>query len=103
MAFTFYGDPNDTRSLRKGYLEGIRANLELMPLLYPDWTMRLYFDLNPDDPTFIGLCALACSTDILDLCHAGKLPGAPMVDATKVFPMIWRFFPTLDSQVKKLS
>ncbi len=26
------------------------GNLELMPKFYPGWTMRLYFDLDPDDP-----------------------------------------------------
>lgn len=47
------------------------------------------------------LCDLACNNSLLDLCYTKQLPGTPMVDAHKVFPMNWRFFPTLDPQVKK--
>ena len=32
-----------------GYFEGIRKNLELMPIYYPGWVMRLYHDLDPTD------------------------------------------------------
>ncbi len=42
---------------------------------------------------------MACSNSALDLCDAGHLPGTPMVDSREVFPMLWRFFPTLDPQV----
>ena len=45
------------------------------------------------------MCDLACNNEQLDICHAGDLPGTPMVDARKVFAMNWRFFPTLDPQV----
>ena len=66
-----------------------------MPLFYPGWIMRLYVDdksITPD------LCELACRHDYLDLCHAGQLPGTPMVDARLLFPMNWRFYGTLDPQ-----
>ena len=33
-----------------GYFEGIVGNLELMPVYYPGWTMRLYYDLDDRDP-----------------------------------------------------
>ena len=33
-----------------GYFEGIVGNLELMPLYYPGWVMRLYYDLDDRDP-----------------------------------------------------
>ena len=46
------------------------------------------------------LCDMACKNRYLDLCDAGRLPGAPMKDARKLFPMLWRFFPTLDPQVE---
>ncbi|CAM6054796.1 unnamed protein product [Sphagnum tenellum] len=39
VAFSFYGDINATRQ-EKGYFEGIMGNLELMPKIYPGWTMR---------------------------------------------------------------
>ena len=72
-----------------------------MPTYYPGWIMRLYFDLDPEDPIMKDLCQVACQADNLDLCHAAKLPGTPMKDARKVFPMNWRFFPTLDPQVSE--
>ena len=34
----------------KGYFEGIVGNLELMPIYYPGWVMRVYYDLDDDDP-----------------------------------------------------
>ena len=70
-----------------------------MPVHYPGWVIRLYFDLARDDPTLKRICDLACANNILDLCYVAKLPGAPMTDATKVFAMNWRFFPTLDPLV----
>ena len=33
-----------------GYFEGIAANLELMPIYYPGWIMRVYYDLEDEDP-----------------------------------------------------
>ena len=113
----------------KGYVEGIAGNLDLMEKFYPGWVMRLYFDVdgeqdqNPtNSPLLKGdndfkhnlqswnglfyklsflaeLCDMACKNKFLDLCDSGRLPGTPMRDARRVFPMLWRFFPTLDSQV----
>ena len=34
----------------KGYFEGIIGNLELMPIYYPGWVMRVYYDLEDEDP-----------------------------------------------------
>jgi hypothetical protein len=61
--------------------------------------MRLYFDLDKSDPILEEICQLACSDSNLDLCKASDLPGNPMTDASQVFPMNWRFFPTVDPQV----
>ena len=33
------------------------------------------------------------------MCNVRQLPGVPKVDASEIFPMNWRFFPTLDPQV----
>lgn len=101
VGFSFYGDISSDYSQKKGYFEGIEANLDLMPKYYPGWQMRIYFDLDERDPILKDLCDLSCKNPILDLCHAGKLPGTPMKDARRVFAMNWRFFPTLDPQVQK--
>ncbi len=99
IGFSYYGDINSNKSIEKGYFEGILDNLKLMPSRYPGWIMRLYFDLDKNDPVMDKLCTLACTDENLDLCDAGNLPGTPMENATDVFAMNWRFFPTLDPQV----
>ena len=37
-------------SIHTGYFEGIIGNLELLPIYYPEWTMRVYYDLEDEDP-----------------------------------------------------
>lgn len=64
--------------------------------------MRLYYDLDKNDPVFNDLCQLACQNPQIDICDARNLPGTPFKDASKVFAMNWRFFPTLDPQVSIL-
>ena len=62
--------------------------------------LRLYYDLDPADHQLqLQLCDLACSNNNLDLCNVRRLPGTPVSDASSMFPMIWRFLPTLDPQV----
>jgi hypothetical protein len=40
-----------------GYFEGIVGNLELMPVYYPGYVMRLYYDLDDNDPiTEVNKC-----------------------------------------------
>jgi hypothetical protein len=99
IGFSFYGDTNSDHSKMRGYFNGIQANLELIPKFYPGWTIRLYFDLSKTDKLLNEICELACDDSNIDLCDVKKLPGTPLVDATEIFPMNWRFFPTLDPQV----
>ena len=80
-------------------MEGILGNLKLMPKYYPGWIMRLYTDYDTEDPIYRKLCNLACHHSNLDICHVKDLPGTPFSDASKFFPMNWRFFPTMDPQV----
>ena len=64
------------------------------------WIMRLYYDLDPADQQLMTqLCDLACADPQLDLCNVRSLPGTPVEDASSMFAMNWRFFPTLDPQV----
>lgn len=59
--------------------------------------LRLYYDLEPDSPLMDDVCSLACADPNLDLCHVRDIPAAG--DISKIFAMIWRFFPLLDPQV----
>ena len=62
--------------------------------------LRLYHDTAPDDPLMSRLCSLACQTDLLDLCDVKTVPRQVAARQTaNLFPMLWRFLPTLDPQV----
>ena len=61
--------------------------------------MRVYYDMAEGDPVLEELLKLHSQNDNLDLCNIKDLPGRPMKDASRVFAMVWRFFPTLDPQV----
>ena len=87
------------RSLKKGYLDGVIENLELMPVHYPGWIMKLYVDLERNSSTRQLFCSLVCANPNLDICDVKDLPGITIKDANKMFPMNWRFLPTLDLQV----
>ena len=99
IGFSFYGDTNSDHSKRKGYFNGIQANLELIPKFYPGWTIRLYLDLDKTNELLNEICDLACNDSNIDLCDVKNLPGTPFIDAAEIFPRNWRFFPTLDPQV----
>ena len=69
--------------------------------------MRLYLEIDENHPVEKSLCKLACENPILDLCDVKNLPGPHILkDAHKVSPIkkimpaFWRFFTTLDPQVK---
>lgn len=98
IGFSYYGDSRSAHHQTKKYFEGIQNNLQLLPKYYPNWIIRLYYDLSPDDPVLPKLCQLSCETNF-DLCDIQRLPGTPKTNATYIFPMNWRFFPTLDPQV----
>ena len=72
-------------------------NLKQIPEFYPNWVLRLYYDLEPDHPLMEMLCQLACNNSNIDLCSVRNIPAVG--DIRKVFATIWRFFPCLDGQV----
>jgi hypothetical protein len=61
--------------------------------------MRLYINLENSDPLLKSICEFACNNTILDICDVANLPGTPVKNASSIFGMNWRFFPTLDPQV----
>ena len=50
ISFSFYGDVNSGYSKMKGFFKGIVGNLKLIPRFYPGWIMRLYYDLDENNP-----------------------------------------------------
>ncbi len=99
VAFSFYILKNPGERKSRDYFKGIQDNLKLMHYYYPGWIMRIYLDIDPKDIMMRKLCQVACGDNTLDLCNVRHLPGTPMVDARHIYPMNWRFFPTLDPQV----
>lgn len=98
----FYGNADSEAHQNRRYFDGIRENLEVMTDIYPDWTLRIYFNESLSRITLREICDLACKHDNLDLCHVGKLPMGSIigdVKLTNIFPMMWRFLPLLDPQV----
>lgn len=99
IGFSYYGDSRSAHHQSKKYFQGIQNNLNLLSKYYPTWIIRLYYDMDDkNDPILPQLCALSCVSNF-DLCDIQSLPGNPLTNATYVFPMNWRFFPTLDPQV----
>ena len=99
-AFSFYGNPNSAQGKERKYFQGIKSNLKVLPQFYPDWTLRLYYDLDKDHPLMTDLCDLACNDANIDLCNVKSIPV--LGDVSKVFAMNWRFFPMLDPQVSHM-
>ena len=103
VAFSFYGSTNSTEHQKKKYWSGIKENLALVESLYGDgWSMRVYHDINSSNPLHQQLCSLACSSTFLDLCPVAELPSSSPSNVSSIFPMVWRFLPTLDPQVPPL-
>jgi len=100
LAFSFYGNPNSVQVKSRKYFEGIKANLKELPEKYPDWVLRLYYDLPEEHYLTKELCDLACNDPNIDLCKVESLPA--LGDVRKVFAMNWRFFPMLDPQVSHM-
>ena len=100
VAFSFYGNPNSTQVQERKYFQGIKANLNQMPMYYPGWVLRLYYDLPKDHFLMTELCDLVCHDLNIDLCYVQNIPM--LGNVSKVFPMNWRFFPMLDPQVSHL-
>ena len=75
VAFSFYGNPNSVQVKERKYFEGIKANLKEMPKKYPDWILRLYYDLPKDHYLMKELCDLACHDSNIDLCYVQDIPA----------------------------
>ena len=101
ISFSFYGSPNSTKGKERKYFQGIEDNLRLLPRHYPGWTIRVYYDLEQEDPVLTSLCELTCANPNIDICHVRNNPASG--DISKIFAMNWRFFPALDPQVDILA
>ena len=98
VSFSLYNASNNPLQT-VGFVKGVLRNLNAMIQHYPGWILRLYTHEMQDQRTKSLLCFWHCSKyrDVFDLCLINQLPNGK--DLSKMFPMIWRFLPTLDPQV----
>ena len=102
VGFSYYNNIYYPSKKQNRYWSGIKGNLDLMPLLYPGWIMRLYIDLDTNDPTLADLHKLVSSNPNIDLCHVQNLPQTEIKNISDSLGANWRFYPALDPQVKLL-
>ena len=100
IAYSYYEATRRLGNMNRKYFEGLEANIKLLDKAYPGWKIRLYTDVDPEGRKMKTICRLACTHESFDICYALKLPGNPMTNVINMFPMIWRFLPTLDPQVR---
>ena len=101
ISYTYYiNTQSQKRADKMKYFEGISKILEILPLTYNGWTMRLYHDLNPNDEQHEKLCQIACANSNIDLCNAKNIPA--LGDVSSMFPKNWRFLPMMDPQAQCL-
>ena len=104
VAYTYFEHPaKAAKSKERNYLKGIRENLELIKKHYPGFTMRLYYQVPETSESGVmdELCELACKEPMFDLCNAADNPR--LGNMTVLYPLLWRFMPVLDLQVRNIS
>lgn len=98
VSFTFFESSEEVpkNDHIRGYFVGIHENLKLIKQFYPGFIMRLYYQAGSEVKA--KLCEIACSDPGLDLCPATAIPK--LGNASRVYPLLWRFLPAIDPQVE---
>ena len=100
IAYSFYGDVNSEAHKGRRYFQVIKENLAIFSTFYGDlWKIRVHHDIAPGSHLHEKLCRLSCSNHQIDMSHVKHLPHSLLPNASLLFPMNWRFLPTLDLQV----
>ena len=99
ISLSLYNTSKEAEKFKKKYFKGVVRNLRSLKFFYPGFVVRLYASRSL--PYLEYLCRLSCYEfkDIFDLCIIDNLKIGPIDDLNRMFPMIWRFLPTLDPQV----
>ena len=86
---------------KRDYFVGIERNLSLMKRFYgTDWIMRLYYHMSKNSTNWQRLCTLVCQDSNIDICDVENNPKFGNI--SNVFPLNWRFLPSVDDQVDLL-
>ena len=74
VSYSFYGNSSE-KSIQNRYLGNIQSRAEEIHRLYPDWIMRIYYDLEDNDVLAKEkLCQIWCQNQHVDLCDVTDLP-----------------------------
>ena len=74
VSYSFYGNSSE-KSIRNRYLDPVQSRAEEIRRLYPDWVMRIYYDLEENDTLAKDrLCQIWCQNWHVDLCDVTDLP-----------------------------
>ena len=74
VSYSFYGNSSDI-SIKNRYLSQIHERAKEVQNLYPNWIMRIYYDLEQNDIlAHEELCELWCQNEHVDLCDVTNLP-----------------------------
>ena len=57
------------------FFKGFQTNIELLPMHYPGWVIRIYHDIEEGDPLNDMFCEFSCKYDYVDMCNARFIPA----------------------------
>lgn len=92
ISYSFFGA---TEKCEK-YKKGLQLNIELVPKFYPDFIIRIYHDENQT----LFLTQNYGNFSHVDLCPAKEI-SFMNIEAEKIVPTTWRFFPIFDPFVEE--
>ena len=74
LSYSYFGSTNQSRVVSH-YLDQISARAQEVSQFYPQWIMRIYYDLNDQDiQGHEKLCSIWCMNEHVDLCNVKHLP-----------------------------
>ena len=88
---------NNTRLLQ--FIQGVAENAALLPIFYPNWTMRVYHNFDRESVRANGFCDIRCRHNHIDFCDVTELSEEDFGLPSTLDGEVWRFLPVLDDNV----
>nr|CAH0110641.1 unnamed protein product [Daphnia galeata] len=100
IAYSIYGDFSRTEIVGK-YLEPFRETIKDIPIIYPGWIVRIYYNMTSEDVenTNVIWKTLDLGSHV-DLCNVTEITRKHNLG--NLFAMTWRWLPLLDDMVDML-
>ena len=83
------------------YIEDVDRNAEEIQKLFPDFTLRIYHDIDilTSYRNHAALCHVFCNRPNVDLCNVRRISRSSLVGLNRALGLIWRFAPMSDPDV----